>query len=329
MLMKSKSLLLVAVAGCCFLTGLVKHTAAQDSEKTAELLAEARQYLGQEDYEQAAETLAELVKLDPKNGLAWQLHGYALHVQGKLDAAIKSHSKAASFDQTKGIALYNLGCAYSLKKEKEKAVAYLKKAVRADFRQLEFFETDSDLDNIRKEKAFKELLTIVKNGDELPKEDDDKDKKKKDKFRVKALVGEWQVVAGERSGEKIDSSRLPPSIKITAKELTIPTGDDNPFKFAFKVDASKTPVAIDFKITGGPVPQGNALGILKLEKGKATLCYDSAGLNRPEKFETEDGDGRFLFKMVKKEKKKVEKIAEEKADKEDGASEKEADQEDK
>ena len=89
------------------------------TEKVQELMQEARNNLAAEDYEEAAKNLAQLVKLDPKNGLAWQLHGYALHADGKLDAAIKSHKKASEFEQTKGIALYNLGCAYSLKEETE------------------------------------------------------------------------------------------------------------------------------------------------------------------------------------------------------------------
>lgn len=305
--MKLKLVLVALLA-----TGSLAHSAfAQDAEKNAakaaELLQEGRILLGQEDYGKAAEVLAELVKVDPENALGWQLHGYALHASGKLDAAIKSHKKASKFDSTKGIALYNLACAYSLKKENDKALAYLEKAVDAKFLQTQYYETDTDLDNIRDDKKFKYLLAVVKNGGKKPETTTKQDDKKK-KFNAKSLIGTWKVTSGERSGEKIDATRLPPAITITDKELTIPTGDDNPFKFAYKVDAKKNPIAIDFKITGGPVPEGQAVGILKIENGKATLCYDSTGQERPKKFETEDGDGRFLFVMekVKSEKKKSE-----------------------
>ena len=312
--MKSQLFMVAILAGGILANG----AAAQDDDKavnSAQLLQQARQLLGQQKFKDATEMLNKVVKADPKNALGWQLHGFALHSEGKLDEAIKSHKKASGFDQTRGIALYNLACAYSLKEDKKTALDYLEKAVDAKFLQAQYFETDTDLDNIRDEKKFKYLLTVVKNGGKKPEPQKGSDKDKK--FNPKALVGTWKVTAGQRSGDKVDASRLPPAITITAKELTIPTGDDNPFKFSYKVDASKKPVAIDFKITGGPVPEGTALGILKFEKGKVTLCYDSAGQTRPDKFETKDGDGRFLFQMekVNKEKKKADAKSKDKEDK--------------
>jgi len=52
-------------------------------------------------------------------------------------------------------------------------------------------------------------------------------------------------------------------------------------------------------MTGGPIPEGKALGIIKMEKGKLFLCYDSMGAERPKKFATSEDDGRFHFEMEK------------------------------
>ena len=317
------SVLSVASMACCSAAAL-----SQDDEdkrsKVEELIQDARDSLTDNDYAKAAGILAEAVKVDPKSALAWQLHGYALHADGKLDAAIKSHKKAAEFDSTRGVALYNLGCAYSLKKELKTAMDYLDKAIDAGFLQTQYFETDTDLDNLRKEKRFKEIVAIVKNGGRKAadkKADKDKaettDKKDSKKFKAKAIVGNWKVVAGQRSGEKIPAERLPPSIKITKKEITIPTGDAEPFVFSYKIDSSKSPATIDLKIEGGPVPEGQAVGILKFEKKKLVLCYESTGQKRPKEFKTKADDGCFMFEM--------ERIKSEKKDKKDKKESKDKD----
>lgn len=289
-----RSLFAAGFAMMCFsFSGFSYAQESSDDEKNSqELFVEARELIQANKNEEAAEVLAKVVKLDPDNATAWQLHGFTLHVSGKLDEAIKSHEKASKFESTKGIALYNLGCAYSLKKDLEKSLSYLNQSVDAGFKDIALIRGDSDLDNVRKLDGFDEYFTVVKNDGKRPAKDEKK-------FDPKSLIGEWKVISGKRAGMKIDAERLPPSIKITKKELTINSGDDNPFVFSYKIDAKKSPIAIDFNIEGGPVPEGKATGILKMEKGKVTLCYDPTGEDRPDKFESSEDNGRFLFVMEK------------------------------
>ncbi len=304
---------LVLIGFCLPNLALAQETDDDKADQVRELIQDARQSLGAEDYEEAAKSLAKAVKLDPKNGLAWQLHGYALHADGKLDDAIKSHKKASEFERTRGIALYNLGCAYSLKKEKKKAMDYLDKAIDAGFVTLQYFETDSDLDNLRKEKRFKKIVEVVKNGGRKKtqetegKKEQEKEKKKKSDFDAKVLIGKWKVVSGTRSGEDIDGRRLPPQISISKKAFTIPSGGDDNFVMSYKINGSKKPAHIDFKIESGPVPEGKAIGIIKVEKNKMTLCYDSTGQERPEKFKTEEDDSCFMFVLERIKEKKGKK----------------------
>ena len=280
-------------------------------EKIAKLMSVARRDLSRENWEGAAENFAKVVKLDPKNGLAWQLHGYALHADGELDSAIKSHKKAVEFgeDRVRSIALYNLGCAYSLKKDQKKAMDYLDKAIDSGFVDENYFETDTDLDNLRDEERFKKMLKVVANGGRDPedkkdkKDKEDKKDKKDSKFDAKKLVGKWKVTKGMRAGEKVDGGNLPPQIKITEKTITIPSPEGEAFVMGYKIDASKKPVAIDIKIESGPVPEGSALGIIKMNEKTLTLCYDPTGQKRPAEFKTSEDNGCFMFVLKRPESK--------------------------
>ncbi len=284
----------------CLICGfLAASGVAQDSDadegKVRELIGEGQQSLQAEEWSDAAESFAKAVKLDPKNALAWQLHGFALHSDGKLDAAIKSHHNAAKFadddNPIKGIALYNLGCAYSLKKEKKKAMDYLDKAIDAGMVNMQYYENDTDLDNLRKEERFKKIVEVAKAGGRQEEE-------KADKKKV-SIVGKWKVVEGTRSGEEIDSSRLPPSIKITKKQIKIPSPDGGDgFVMNYKLDTSKEPIEINMDIDSGPA-EGKAIGIIKMKKGKLVLCYDPQGESRPKKFETTEDNGCFMFVLEK------------------------------
>jgi TPR repeat protein len=116
------------------------------------------------DWPEAAKLYREVVKVEPKDGLAWHHLGYALHVQGKLDEALEAHLKAAEFPNSKSLGTYNAACVYALKKDKEKAFEWLKKAVEAGFSQVDTLEEDSDMDNLRDDPRFAEVVKAVKGG---------------------------------------------------------------------------------------------------------------------------------------------------------------------
>jgi len=68
---------------------------------------------------------------------------------------------------------------------------------------------------------------------------------------------------------------------------------------SYKLDTSKSPFEIDMKIESGPVPDGAAKGIVALDGNKMKFCYNGMGGNRPEKFETAEGDNCFFFELEK------------------------------
>ena len=150
----------------------------RDVEAGSELVNEGRQLMGENDFAAAAKSFAKATKADPENALAWHLYGYCLHASGELDKAIEIHKKATHYDQYAGISLYNLGCAYSLKKDADKAFEALNKAVEYGFVRDTAFDDDTDLDNIRKDERFEKLMARVnakRNSSDDDGDDDDDD----------------------------------------------------------------------------------------------------------------------------------------------------------
>ena len=133
-------------------------------------------------------------------------------------------------------------------------------------------------------------------------DDTDAKKKKKGEFNAKRMFGQWEYTSGKRGGEEVAKERLAGVVTITKETFTLPGGPDATFVMTYELDASKTPSHIDLKIKSGPVPEGMTVGIIKLEKGKLTLCYDPTGANRPEKFESTEDNGAFLFTLKRKPK---------------------------
>ena len=116
-----------------------------------------------------------------------------------------------------------------------------------------------------------------------------------DELDATKLVGNWNYVSGVRAGEEVPQERLAGTVKITADTFQVPSGQEQPFMMAYTLDTKTTPAGIDLKITGGPVPEGKALGIIKLENGKLAFCYDPTGEQRPTTFSSTEENGLFLF----------------------------------
>ena len=146
-----------------FLLGALTAQEAKTPDKAA-LRKDAQAAFESADWPEAAKLYAELVKVDQKDGVAWHHLGYALHVQGKLDQALEAHLKAAEFPGTKTLGTYNAACVFALKKDKEKAFEWLKKAVDAGFNQIDTLEDDSDMDSLRDDPRFADLVKAVKGG---------------------------------------------------------------------------------------------------------------------------------------------------------------------
>jgi Flp pilus assembly protein TadD len=124
----------------------------------------ARRLMGNEEYAAAAAMLMRVVEAEPDNGDAWFNLGYCLHADGQIEKAIEVHKKAATFDDFRGIALYNLGCAYALKGKTEKAFETLILARQAGFDVLDYIDDDADLKSVREHPGYGGLREALRNG---------------------------------------------------------------------------------------------------------------------------------------------------------------------
>lgn len=88
--------------------------------------------------------------------------GLTLLKRKKYDDAIAEFTKCIELDPKDAVVYYNLGCVYARKGEKTKAIECLNKAVDNGDRDLKYWETDHDLDSIRDEPGYKEVVKRLK-----------------------------------------------------------------------------------------------------------------------------------------------------------------------
>jgi uncharacterized protein (TIGR03067 family) len=64
-----------------------------------------------------------------------------------------------------------------------------------------------------------------------------------------------------------------------------------PTSGTFKIDASKSPIALDMMPKGGNYDGKTLLGIVKVEGDVMTIAFAEPGKDRPAKFESAAGSG--------------------------------------
>ena len=89
-------------------------------------------------------------------------------------------------------------------------------------------------------------------------------------------------------------------MKISKEEITLESPGAK-FVIKYKLDPTKTPVAIDLEITDGPQGVGSkAEGIIALDKAELKICYPAMGGARPKEFATKEDSGLHLFVLKAK-----------------------------
>ena len=130
-------------------------------EEIVEKLNEAEEHLGSGDFAKAAEVYKAILEDDKRNFFATYRLGYALHGAGDLEEALVYHTKATKFEGVAPVATYNIACVHSLQDNKDEAFAHLEKAVALGFIRMDALHEDPDLENIRADDRFKEIVAKV------------------------------------------------------------------------------------------------------------------------------------------------------------------------
>lgn len=117
----------------------------------------------QKRYEEAANHLSKAVELGARNSFVYGQLGYVQLILNRNDEAIKSYEKAFEAGippgaNTRGLAFYNMACAYVRLKQNDKAFEMLNKAVDEGFSNRAAYEGDADFAPLRADARFLKLL---------------------------------------------------------------------------------------------------------------------------------------------------------------------------
>jgi len=106
----------------------------------------------------AEAALRQLLREKDDDAVAWYHLGVILHSAGRVDEAIAAHTRAAASPETRGGALYNLGCAYALVGRTGDALDALEKARAAGYDDLPQMRRDGDLASLHGNPRFEKLV---------------------------------------------------------------------------------------------------------------------------------------------------------------------------
>ncbi len=119
--------------------------------------------LSQRRYAEAADMLNKAVELGARNSMTYGQLAFAQLGANKNEDAIKTYEQAFAAGippgaNTRGVAYYNMACAYARLKQIDKAFEMLNKSVDEGFANRNTVETDDDLTPLRGDARFNELL---------------------------------------------------------------------------------------------------------------------------------------------------------------------------
>ena len=109
-------------------------------------------------YRKAIEVLNKHLELNPDDARAVNLKAGALGHIGEKEEAIKWATKATVIDPDNPSVLYNVACLYANLKEFDRAIDCLEQSIDAGMAHREWIENDPDLDPLRDNPRFVELI---------------------------------------------------------------------------------------------------------------------------------------------------------------------------
>jgi serine/threonine protein kinase/Flp pilus assembly protein TadD len=102
------------------------------------------------------------LELNPDDARAYYLGGMSLILLGESEKGEEWFARALKIEPDNVGTYYNIGCLYAQVGKKEKSIEFLQKSVDLGFAHRAWMEHDADLDPVRDDPRFKELLLRVK-----------------------------------------------------------------------------------------------------------------------------------------------------------------------
>ncbi len=89
---------------------------------------------------------------------ALRVHGNNLTLKGRYADGLKIDRRLVDLRPRDALAHYNLACSYALLKKVDAALRALRKALELGYRDLGYLRQDPDLDAVRKDPRFRQML---------------------------------------------------------------------------------------------------------------------------------------------------------------------------
>ena len=139
-----------------------KGPCAQSKTKSfISVLDSAQKAYEQKNWRNASILWEQLAKANPVNGHFWEYLASAYYHDKKFDKAIPAYKKLVALGYgVPANRAYDIACCYSLLKDKQQSLYWLQKAMDLGYYYVAHAQTDSDLQFIAGDPAFKKLLFL-------------------------------------------------------------------------------------------------------------------------------------------------------------------------
>ncbi len=126
------------------------------------LLVEGAALLNQGRFERARQLFHDALDKDPQRAEAYNGVGATYYARGDLDEALAWYKRSLEADPRFGDAFYNMACAYAQQGQRELAFRYLRLAALNHYASREQAEQDSDLESLRDDPQWRDILEQMK-----------------------------------------------------------------------------------------------------------------------------------------------------------------------
>lgn len=111
---------------------------------------------GQLDFEIAF--FSGILERHPNHLDVLRVHGNNLTLRGRYVEGLQIDKRLVHLRPSDALAHYNLACSFALLRKKEQALKALRQAIELGYRDFRYIREDRDLDHIRKDPRFRQLL---------------------------------------------------------------------------------------------------------------------------------------------------------------------------
>jgi Flp pilus assembly protein TadD len=129
------------------------------------------------------------------DGGYWFSRGYELHQSDRYVEAIEAFSHSIALGYRQATSMYNVACGFALLNDKENALFWLERSLAGGFEQPELLKSDSDLDLLRTDPRFQEIVQRVS----LTNKESKSSKENAERDRLKEALNTFEQLKRESS----------------------------------------------------------------------------------------------------------------------------------